>query len=72
MKIAKGQHEFEFKGITFFITKMDDILGDLTWNIQFDDFRLEKEVFFNQGEDSLWATKSEAKEMAQFFIEKFA
>lgn len=72
MKIAKGQYQFEFQGITFFITKMDDILGDLIWNIQFDDFRLEKEVFFNQGEDSLWATKAEAKEMAQHFIQQFA
>jgi len=72
MKIAKGNYEFEFKGITFFITKMDDILGDLTWNIQFDDFGVEKNVFFNGGEDSLWASKREAKEMAELFIEKYA
>lgn len=71
MKIAKGQFQFEFQGITFFITKMD-VLLEHTWNIQFDDFRLEKEVFFNQGEDSLWATKAEAKEMAEHFIQKFA
>ena len=72
MKITKGNYEFEFKGITFFITKMDDILGDLIWNIQFDDFAVEKNVFFNRGEDSLWASKGEAKEMAKLFIEKYA
>jgi len=72
MKITKGNYEFEFKGITFFITKMDDILGDLIWNILFDDFALEKKVFFNEGEDSLWATKSEAIFSAKLFIEEHA
>lgn len=72
MKIAKGNYEFEFKGITFFITKIDDIWGDLIWNIQFDDFGVEKNVFFNGGEDSLWASKREAKEMAELFIERYA
>jgi len=72
MKIAKGHYEYEFKGITFFIERIDDILGDLIWNIQFDDFQVEKNVFFNGGEDSLWATKGEAKEMAELFIERYA
>lgn len=72
MKISKGFYEFEHKGQIYFISKLNDIQGELTWNIQFDDFKIEKEVFFNQGEDSLWATKSEAKEMAQHFIETYS
>lgn len=72
MLISKGIHEFEHQGQTFFIHKINDIEGDLTWNIEFECFVLEKEVFFNQGEDSLWATKAEAKKMAKQFIEEHA
>ena len=67
-KIEKGLYQLNYKGVEIYIEKQNDILGDLVWLINFDDFNHEKLVFWTHGEDSLWATKGEAVEMAKHFV----